>query len=83
MGFVVEEVPFGSVVVCNRSFPIISVGKSFGSSAQEWMFLDEIEGACPDDFADVARFRATILEDCSRCRGRTCEGNFVVAYKSL
>lgn len=53
VSFVVEEVPLASLIVRERAFPVIGVGKSFGSGAEERIALDEPQGTSPDDFADI------------------------------
>ena len=68
MGFVVEEFPFGSLIVFDRTELIITFGKGFGAGADEKVFgvgLPNAQGAGPDYFSNSAGFGAAGFEGCS------------------
>ena len=52
MGFVVEKVGFGSVVVGYGSQPVVGIAKSFDAISKEWFGQTKFDGAVPDDTAN-------------------------------
>jgi len=59
VGFVVEELPFGGLIVFERAVLVVGHGKGFRAGAQKKVFgagCPNVDGTFPDDFSDISGF---------------------------